>query len=163
MEERGILDVSYQTQGMRAFLLLLLFLLLLSGCSFPRMIVLEDPLSPQEHLNLGVAYENGGEVDNAIREYRLASKELPLGYLYLGNAYFLRNELIEAEKHYRKAIRKDPLNGDSYNNLAWLYFTMGEKLDEAEILALRALELNPSKNDIYKDTLEKIREKKNTR
>jgi tetratricopeptide (TPR) repeat protein len=144
---------------MRPFLFLFLLFLLLSGCSFPKIIVLKDSLAPEEHLNLGVAYENRGELDNAIREYRLASKELPLGYLYLGNAHFLKNELTEAERNYRKAIKKDPLNGDAYNNLAWLYFTKGEKLDEAEALALRALELNPRKNDIYRDTLEKIREK----
>jgi hypothetical protein len=31
-------------------------------------------------------------------------------------------------------------------------------LDEAERLATKALELNPGKGDVYRDTLEKIRE-----
>jgi hypothetical protein len=36
----------------------------------------------------------------------------------------------------------------------------GNNLDEAERLAKKALELNPSKKNIYDDTLEKIREVK---
>lgn len=121
---------------------------------------MKDPLTPEEHLNLGVAYEQKGEYDNAIAEYRLAAKKLPIAYLYLGNAHFQKNELVEAEEYYKKAIKRDPKNADAYNNLAWLYYRKGEKLEEAENLVLRAIELNPSKDNIYRDTLEKIREMK---
>lgn len=121
------------------------------------MIILKDPLTPEEHLNLGVAYERKGELDHAIKEYLMASKKLPIAYLYLGNAHFQKNEFPKAEKYYKKAIRKEPKNGDAYNNLAWLYYTRGKNLDEGEQLALKALELNPAKEEIYKDTLEKIR------
>jgi hypothetical protein len=34
-------------------------------------------LSPEEHLNLGVAYENKGELDDALKEYETASKKIP--------------------------------------------------------------------------------------
>jgi tetratricopeptide (TPR) repeat protein len=127
------------------------------ACAFPRIIVLDDPLSPEEHLNLGVAYEKNGELNNAIKEYDRASKKLPVAYLYLGNVYFQKNELEDAEKYYRKAIKKNPDNADAYNNLAWLYFTKKENLDEAEKLVLKAIELNPAKKVIYSDTLEKIK------
>lgn len=143
---------------MASLLLALSSLILFSGCSLPRIIVLKDPLSPEEHLNLGVAYEKKGEFDNAIKEYLRAAKKLPIAYLYLGNVYFQKNELDEAEKYYQKAIKKDPQNADAYNNLAWLYYTKKENLDEAKGLVLKALELNPSKEDIYRDTLEKIEE-----
>ncbi len=139
-------------------LLLTPYVLLLTGCSLPRIIVLDDPLSPEEHLNLGVAYENKGELDSAIEEYRVASKKLPVAYLYLGNVYFQKEELDEAERYYRKAIDKDPGNADACNNLAWLYYTKRANLGEAEELALKALTLNPAKKDLYQDTLEKIRE-----
>lgn len=139
---------------------LLFNFLLLAGCSLPRIIVLEDPLSAEEHVNLGVAYERKGELDSAIREYEAASGELAVACLYLGNAYFRKNELREAERYYRKALEKDPRNGDAHNNLAWLYYTKKENLDEAESLAIRALELNPGKRELYQDTLEKIRELK---
>lgn len=132
-------------------------LLFFVGCAFPRIIVLDDPLSPEEHLNLGVAYEKKGEPDNALQEYKKASKKLPVAYLYIGNVYFQKNEFENAEYYYSKAIKKDPNNADAYNNLAWLYYTKKENLDEAESLALKAIELNPSKKDIYQDTLEKIR------
>jgi len=135
-------------------------LLLVSGCTFPRVVVLKDPLSPEEHLNLGVAYERNGEFNSAIREYKLAAKKLPVAYLYLGNAHFQNEEFGKAEKYYRKSIKKAPRNADAYNNLAWLYCTTRQNLDEAEVLALKAIELNPRKSDIYRDTLEKIAERR---
>lgn len=135
-------------------------LILVSGCAFPRIIILKDPLTPMEHLNLGVAYEKKGDFENAIREYSLAAKRLPVAYLYLGNVHFQKNELDKAEKFYKRSIEKDPNNADAYNNLAWLYHMRGENLEEAETLVLKAIELNPRKIQIYKDTLEKIREQK---
>ncbi len=144
------------------FLAPLCLFLVIYGCSLPRIIILEDPLNPEEHLNLGVAYEKKGEFENAIREYRLAAKKLPRAYLYLGNVHFQKEELDKAEKYYKKSIRKEPTNADAYNNLAWLYYVKGEKLDKAEALALRAMELNSPKIHIYKDTLEKIMERKKT-
>ncbi|MEW6418411.1 MAG: tetratricopeptide repeat protein [Nitrospirota bacterium] len=110
---------------------------------------------------MGVAYEKKDELDNALKEYEKASKKLPLAYLYMGNIYFQKDEFEEAESCYKKAITKDPKNADAYNNLAWLYFLKRENLDEAERLALKAIELNPSKKNIYQDTLEKIRGLKN--
>jgi tetratricopeptide (TPR) repeat protein len=132
----------------------------LFSCSLPRIIVLDDPLTAEEHLNLGVAYEKKGEFDSAVKEYELAAKKLPVAYLYLGNAYFHKNKLDKAEAHYKRAIEKEDSNADAYNNLAWLYYKKRENLDQAESLALKAMELNPSKNDIYRDTLDKIRELK---
>lgn len=134
-----------------------LLALCLCSCAIPRIIVLDDPLSPEEHLNLGVTYENQGELENALKEYKAASKKVPLAYLYMGNVYFQKKEYEEAEFYYKKTIKKDPVNADACNNLAWLYYTERIRLDEAERLALKALELNPSKKEIYLDTLEKIR------
>jgi tetratricopeptide (TPR) repeat protein len=146
----------------RSFLLLFAFssLLLATGCSFPRVIILKDPLTPEEHLNLGVTYEQQGDFDNAIKEYNLAAKKLPGAFLYLGNAHFQKKEWKKAEEYYRLAIEKEPANADAHNNLAWLFYTRREKLEEAERLARKALELNPGKGDVYRDTLEKIRERR---
>jgi tetratricopeptide (TPR) repeat protein len=133
-------------------------LLVVSACSFPRIIILKDPLTPEEHLNLGVTYEQQGEFDNAVKEYNQAAKQLPRAFLYLGNAYFQKGEWKAAEENYRRAIQKEPDNADAHNNLAWLYYTRKENLDQAEKLAMKAMELNPAKKDIYRDTLEKIRD-----
>jgi tetratricopeptide (TPR) repeat protein len=83
-------------------------LLLFSGCSLPRIIILKDPLTPEEHLNLGVAYEKQREFEPAIKEYTTAAKKLPRAYLYLGNVYFQKKELGKAEAYYRKAIKMTP-------------------------------------------------------
>jgi tetratricopeptide (TPR) repeat protein len=135
-------------------------LLFFSSCSLPRIYILKDPLTPQEHLNLGVTYEKQGDFENAIREYKSAAPKNPRGYLFLGNVYFQKGELDRAEEYYKEALEKEPENADALNNLAWLYYTKRENLDEAEKLALRAIELNPAKKETYLDTVEKIREVK---
>ncbi len=140
------------------YLLFTIHYSLLTGCAMPKIVILDDPLSLEERMNLGVVYEKKGEFDNALKEYKLASKKLPLAYLYMGNIYFQKNEFDEAESAYKKAIKKNPDNSDAYNNLAWLYYTKKGNLNEAEELVLKAIELNPSKKDIYQDTLGKIRE-----
>jgi tetratricopeptide (TPR) repeat protein len=119
--------------------------------------VLDDPLSPEEHLNLGVAYEQNKEYESALKEYEKASKQLPVAYLYMGNIYFSQNEYAEAESYYRRAIDEDPKNADAHNNLAWLYYIKRENLREAEELALKAIDINPEKKDIYQDTIDKVR------
>ena len=154
----GVKSLELRVKSFKIVFFLIAFSLLTS-CSLPRIIILDDPLSPEEHINLGVAYERKGEIDNALKEYRLASKKHPLAYLYMGNIYFQKNDFDEAESAYRKAIKKDSQNADAHNNLAWLYYTKKENLNEAEELALKAIELNPSKKEIYQDTLAKIRRK----
>jgi len=144
-----------ETAMLRHFSLFLL-ILVFAGCSIPKIIVMEDPLTPEEHLNLGVAYEHKGKYDLAIREYESASKQITIAYLYLGNVYFLKSEHDKAEACYRKAIRKDPGLADAYNNLAWLLYSQKKNLDEARSLALKAIALNPEGKATYLDTLKKI-------
>jgi tetratricopeptide (TPR) repeat protein len=145
-----------------AFHMLLLFCLLTTmSCAMPKIIVLNDPLSPEEHVNLGLAYEKKGEIEGAIREYKTAARDIPTAYLYLGNIYYAEGEYPRAEKYYRKAISKKPDLADSYNNLAWLLYVSGGDLREARRLAEKATELDPS-NDHYRDTVQKIDEKMQT-
>ena len=88
------LTSTVNTGEIAHFLLLTVFaILFFSRCTFPNVIVIEDPLTPEEHINLGVAYENRGDLDNAIEQYNLASEELPLAYIYLGTAHFRKNEM----------------------------------------------------------------------
>ena len=140
--------------------LIFTLLIMFAGCTMPRIMIYDDPLSPEEHLKLGMAYEKDEELDNAIKEYKVAARRLPVAYLFLGNAHFQKNEWDQAEKYYKKAIRKETHNADAHNNLAWLYYIRGKDLEKAEKLALRAMELDPSKIDVYRDTLDKVRELK---
>ena len=149
----------------RPALMILPFLVLLAvlpACSsLPRIIILHDALTPKEHLDLGVAYERKGEFDAALKQYRAASKKLPLAYVYMGNVCFEKKDMRRAEKYYKKAIEKTPSDPDAWNNLAWLYYTEKKKMDEALKLALTANSLkasDPSKKALYRDTLAKIRQ-----
>ncbi len=149
-----------KTKSFFYIFLVLLSLFLLAGCSLPRIIISKDPLTPEEHLNLGMVYEKQGELENALKEYDQSAKNLPLANLYLGNVYFQKGELGRAEKYYKKTLKAEPNNPDACNNLAWLYYTKKEMLDEVEALAHKAIHVNPAKESIYRDTLEKIREMK---
>ncbi len=152
MEKNRFLDTYYRA------LALIGIAVVLSSCSFLKISILHDPLTPEEHINLGVSYEHIGELDAALREYNTASKKLPIAYLYMGNIYFRQNTYENAEKYYKKAIKQtqDPR---AYNNLAWLYCLTDTRLQEAENLAQKAVGLSPDSSD-FKDTLHKITEKR---
>jgi len=129
------------------------------GCSIPHINVYKDPLTAEEHYKLAMTYEQEGEYEAAVREYKAASKSIAEAYYYLGNIYFTRGEYEAAEKNYKIAIRKLPNNPRPYNNLAWLYFTQARNLKEAESLASQAVELVAEEDSApYRDTLDKIRQ-----
>lgn len=129
-------------------------LIFISGCTIPQIIVMKDPLTPEEHINLGMAYEQKKEYSLAIKEYEAAAKNLKTARLYLANARFLNHQPDEAESLYREILRDNP-NPDAYNNLAWLLYTRKKDLSEARDLALKAIELKPQERE-YRDTLDKI-------
>jgi len=142
-------------------LILVILIVSLCSCGIPRFIVLHDPLTPEEHINLGVTYEKNKEYEAALREYTKASKNQPIAYLYIGNLLFQQKDYDNAEKNYKKAISKthDPR---AYNNLAWLYYTNDKNLQEALELAQKAVELSEGKEE-FRDTVEKILEKQKGR
>jgi tetratricopeptide (TPR) repeat protein len=131
------------------------------ACTFPRIIVLKDPLTAEEHMDLGFAYEQKKEYGLAIKEYEAAAKKLPKANLYLANARFLNNEPDRAEVLYRSIIKEDPQCADAYNNLAWLLYTQKRNLPEARELASKAISLNPAGRGKYIDTFNKIEQEIN--
>ena len=146
---------------MHRIFILLIGMCLICSCSLPRVAIIEDPLSPEEHLKLGMAYEKKGDFEHAIKEYQAAVKQYPIAHLYLGNIHFKENQIELAEKNYQKAIRKIPDNPRPFNNLAWLYYTQRKNMHEAEKLARRALALAPTEEKaVYRDTLDRILEVK---
>ncbi|HHW21089.1 MAG TPA: tetratricopeptide repeat protein [Thermodesulfovibrio thiophilus] len=129
----------------------------------PSIAVLHDPLTPQEHLQLGLSYEKKGLIEDAIKHYEEASKEDAKGFLFLGNLYLNKNNYDKSEEYYKKAIRKNDKLADAYNNLAWVYCLQRKNLDEAEELVKKAIEIeknNADKVKIYEDTIEKIQKLK---
>ncbi len=52
-----------------------------------------------------------------------SEEEIPAEYCYInGNIYFKMKKFQEAHDQYQEAVKIDPTHGDSYNNLAALYF-----------------------------------------
>lgn len=155
-----------ESASRRRFIVPLLWAVLTSflpACSVPKFIVLDDPLSPAEHLQLGLSYEKQGNLDFAEKEYLLAAKDIPEAWLYLGNVAFSRKAYEVADQYYRKAIRRIPSDPRAYNNLAWMYYELDIRLDEAERLAEEAFRLAPSDAAApFEDTLIKIRNRRST-
>ena len=137
--------------------LLLLFFSGWAGCgTIPKVIILNDPLSSKEHLQLGLSYEARGEWDLAILEYQTAldkggSPSVIQGYL--GNAYYAKKNYIAAEQAYRKSLHLDARNAPILNNLASLYLAERRDLLEAERLTQQAIGIDPARKPYYLDTL----------
>ena len=128
----------------------------LTCCTIPRVVVLHDPLSAEEHTDLGVTYEKGGQYDLAIEEYNRAlekDRNYTKALFNLGNVYYHKGEYRKAERYYKKALKRDPTNGNLYNNLSWVYISQSKRLNEAELLIKQAIILSPDQRVYYLDTL----------
>ncbi|HZL97622.1 MAG TPA: tetratricopeptide repeat protein [Terriglobales bacterium] len=114
---------------------LLLVLLLAGGCSrIPKIIILEDPLTAAEHVELGVAYERKGELDLARREYERALRKdgkFHRARVNLGNIFLAKKEYGKAREEYLLALELRPGDADAANNLSWAAIFSGEGIDEA--------------------------------
>jgi tetratricopeptide (TPR) repeat protein len=100
----------------------------------PKIIVLEDPLSADEHVALGVAYEKKGGLDLAAREYGRALKKDPSSYLArfnLGNVHLAEKRFDAAREEYLKALEIRPGDPEAVNNLSWAAILSGDGLADA--------------------------------
>jgi len=119
----------------RRVLPLLVAFLLAGGCSrIPRIIVLSDPLTAAEHVELGVAYERKGELDLARREYEralLKDRKSHRARVNLGNIFLAKKEYGKAREEYLLALELRPGDAEATNNLSWAAIFSGEGIDEA--------------------------------
>ena len=119
----------------RRMLPYLLVLLVAGGCSrIPRIIVLSDPLTAAEHVELGVAYERKGELDLARGEYERAlrkDRKIYRARVNLGNISLTKKEYGKAREEYLLALELRPGDADATNNLSWAAIFSGEGIDEA--------------------------------
>jgi len=145
-------DFEKQPQRMKFIIFLYIFL---SSCSFPKIVILGDYLTAEEHVNLGYVYEKQGKLDLAEEEYKKAIKKDKknfIAYFNLGNVYAKKGDYERAEVYYKKAIKlkEDP---DVMNNLAYVLHKQ-EKKEEALSYIKKALELKD--DPLYRETLESI-------
>lgn len=147
MGQNEQLNVSYNTMKFskkNAPFCLLLLLALSTGCaSLNTSLFMKDPLTAEEHNNLGVIYEREGKNELAIREYKRAISSngtLVTPLVNLGNVYFKQGEFTKAEKYYKKALDLDETNLEAANNLASLYIETGEQYEDGLKYMMHATE-----------------------
>jgi len=123
----------------------------------PRVIILNDPLDARGHNDLGVSYQQRGELDLALREYNRAAEldpEWGRPLINRGNVQAANGTWREAEKSYRQALKREPDNAEAMNNLAWVLLRSGETA-EALDWAQKAVAAGPL-DPAFIDTLAEI-------
>lgn len=140
--------------------IIVLIVLAFYSCSFPKIILIEDTLTAEEHNDLGVVYLEQKKYELAEKEFLKAIKKRPkwdLPYFNLGNAYYFVGNFDKAEEFYKKTLELNAKNTDAMNNLAYLFMEQC-RLDEALKLIEKAITIQ-SKEE-YRDTLKKIKNRR---
>ena len=102
---------------------------------------------PESHLNLGIMYENTGELDKAESAYRTAIRLVNDFYparFNLANFYNKMKRNTEAEQQFKEIIALDPKNGDAHYSLGLLLAEMS-RLDEASAAMEKAIGYLPER------------------
>ena len=92
-----------------------------------------DKANPDDALaynNMGIAYDNKGNYDEAIACYKKAIKLNPdfvMAYGNLGIAYYSKGNYDKAIACYEKAIELNPDFADAYYNMGTAYQYSGKK------------------------------------
>jgi len=140
----------------------MLLIFVLAACTMPKMpkiIVLDDPLTAQQHNDLGVAYEEKGDFDLAGREYEKAirkNRDWVIPYLNLGHLYYRQDKLDQAERALREGLRVKGDHPDLLNNLAWVLMEKGQ-LEQAKTLIDKAIAIEDKEE--YRNTRQEIVER----
>jgi Flp pilus assembly protein TadD len=137
----------------------MIILILTQACAMPKIpkiIVIDDPLTAEQHNDLGVAYEQKGEFDLAGKEFEKAikmNKDWVIPYLNLGHLYYRQDKLDQAETTLRQGLRIKGDHPDLLNNLAWVLMEKGQ-LMEAKTLIDKAIAVENKEE--YQDTRQEI-------
>jgi Flp pilus assembly protein TadD len=144
----------------------LILIFLIAACAMPKIpkiIVIDDPLTAEQHNDLGVAYEEKGDFDLAGKEYEKAIKknrEWVIPYLNLGHLYYRQDKLDQAERALREGLRVKGDHPDLLNNLAWVLMEKGQ-LEDAKALIDKAIAIEDKEEyqDTRREIVERLKEK----
>jgi len=140
----------------------LILIFLIAACAMPKIpqiIVIDDPLTAEQHNDLGVAYEEKGDFALAEKEYEKAIKknrDWVIPYLNLGHLYYRQDKLDQAERALRDGLRVKGDHPDLLNNLAWVLMEKGQ-LEQARALIDKAIAIDDKEE--YQDTRREIVER----
>lgn len=134
----------------------------LASCAMPKMpqiIVIDDPLTAEQHNDLGVAYEEKGDFGLAEKEYEKAlrkNRDWVIPYLNLGHLFYRQEKLDAAERVLREGLRAKGDHPELLNNLAWVLMEKGQ-LEHAKHLVDKAIAIEDKED--YRDTRREILER----
>ncbi len=97
------------------------------------------------HYNLGIQYERGGEMGNAVREYENAVRtdpRFPYPYKALGEIHYRNGRLDDALSMLRKSLDLDPDWIEALGVCSDILFDMGDT-DKAVPMLERAIQGDP--------------------
>lgn len=110
------------------------------------------------NLEVGWMYRSLGHPQEALKAFEEALKANPdlyQAHAELGVLYYESRDYDRAVQAYKTALRLNPYDARTLNNLAWMYAEQGIRLDEALSLSLLSLKLDPDQ-PAYIDTLAEI-------
>lgn len=116
------------------------------GISFLQKQIKQKPGIIQFHLYLGNLYEeleDFAKAEQAINRGLAVDPKNAHLYFRLGVVYDKWGKKEKSIKSMRTVIKLDPKNANALNYLGYTYADMGQNLDEAESLIIRALENKP--------------------
>lgn len=105
-----------------------------------------DPMNIVSRLHLANLYEGQDDLEGAVRMYEeiaLAHPQDVRPLLSIGSMYARAAKIVQAEQGFQRAIQLDPQHPVAYYELARLYMLAGMKMDAAETLAEKVVELAP--------------------
>lgn len=102
----------------------------------------------QRAISEGEALFHDKKYAQALQKYEAAARLDPnyaIALLYIGDCYFMQDDLVRAEEHFRKAVALDPLLGSGWR---FLFDTLVKqnKFQDAQVAAVAAVAAMPSAN-----------------
>lgn len=114
--------------------------------------VITSPSFAFNHNNLGAMEYLDGDMETALKEYKIAlelNPNEPMAHNNLALIYASQNKLKEAEEEYKKEMEVNPGYDNAYFNLGLLYFGEGRN-DEAVENWKKTIQINPNYADALK-------------
>ncbi len=111
----------------------------------------KSPDNPIVHGGLGLAYQERGFLDEAIREFTAAIRlgpNMAKNHYNIGRAYEEKGLFKNAVDAYKKAVELNPEYTDAYFNLANLYMRLQLRKDAIDSYR-RVIELDPADLEAY--------------
>ena len=104
-----------------------------------RLSLEKNPKFYKAYYNLGNLYFNKGNIDEALKNYKLAAKyNNKNGYIYtnIGCCYLAKQNLHLARINFNKAVSLNSQNPTNYYNLAYIYKQKGNTKKAEELLKI---------------------------